>query len=63
MSVAIDRTEMATKYGNKWVALTDDKQVICSGNDLDEVLEGAKKKGVDDPITARIPDPNNEYIF
>lgn len=63
MEKAIDRTELFTKYQNKWVALTDDDKVIVSGSTLDEVLIKAKEKGFDNPVTAKIPDLKSEFIF
>lgn len=62
MEKAIDRTELFTKYQNKWVALTDDDKVIVSGSTLDKVLIKAKKKGFDNPVTAKIPDLKSEFI-
>lgn len=60
---AIDRTEIFTKYQNKWVALTDDDKVISSGPTLNEVLKTAKKKGFDNPVTAKIPDLRFELVL
>ena len=58
-----DLTKLFTEYGNKWVALTDDKQVIASANTLNQVLVIAHKKDYDNPLTARLPDPNTEYVL
>ncbi len=63
MEKAIDRTEIFKKYQNKWVALTWDDKVISSGSTLDEVLKEAKKKGFDNPVTAKIPDLKYEFIL
>jgi len=63
MEKAIDRTEIFTKYQNKWVALTDDDKVIVSGSTLDEVLIEAKKKGFDDPVTIKVPDLKFEFVL
>jgi orotate phosphoribosyltransferase-like protein len=59
----LDRTELFTKYQNKWVSLTDDNKVICSGSTLEEVLKKAEKKGFKNPITAKIPDLKFEFIL
>lgn len=59
----IDRTAIFKKYQNKWVALTDDDRVISVGSTLDEVLKAAKKKGFDNPVTAKIPDLKFEFIL
>ncbi len=63
MKKAMDRTKLFKKYQNKWVALTDDDKVISSGLTLDSVLVGAKKKGFDNPVTAKIPDLKFEFIL
>lgn len=63
MQKVMDRTEIFEKYQNKWVALTDDDKVICSGSSLDIVLQEAKKKGYDNPVTAKMPDLNYEFIL
>lgn len=59
----MDRTELFKKYQNKWVALTDDDEIICSGASLDDVLRKSKKKGIDSPVTAKMPDLKYEFIF
>ena len=58
-----DRTRFFSKYQNKWVALTNDDKFISAGNNLDEVLEKAKKKGFESPVTAKIPDLRFEFIL
>ncbi|MCD6134318.1 MAG: hypothetical protein B6D55_04440 [Candidatus Omnitrophica bacterium 4484_70.2] len=59
----LDRTDLFQKYQNKWVALTDDDKVICSGSTLEAVLKKAKKKGFKNPVTAKIPDLRFEFIL
>ncbi len=59
----IDRTELFKKYQNQWVALTDDDKIICNGISLDDVLRKSKKKGIDNPVTAKMPDLKYEFIF
>jgi hypothetical protein len=56
-------TKVFSEYGNKWVALTDNKQVIASANNLKQVLKMAKEKGYNNPLTALIPDPKSEYVL
>ena len=58
-----DVTKLFTEYSKKWVALTDDKKVIASANTLDQVLAIARKKGHENPLTARIPDSSAEYVL
>ncbi len=58
-----DLTKLFTEYSNKWVALTDDKQVIAAGETLSQVIKIALQKGYNNPLTARIPDPNTEYVL
>ncbi len=59
----LDRTDLFNKHKNKWLALTEDDKVISSGSTLEKVLKIAKKKGFDNPITAKIPDPSLEFIL
>lgn len=63
MENTIDRTEIFKKYQNQWVAFTDDNKLIDSATTLDEVLEKAKNKGFDNPITEKIPDFRFEFIL
>jgi len=63
MDKALDRTNIFKKYQNKWVAFTDDDRVISAGSTLDGVLKTAKKKGFDNPVTAKIPDLKFEFIL
>jgi len=63
MSKVIDRTKIFKKYQNKWIAFTDDDKVISVSSTLDEVLKIAKKKGFDNPVTAKIPDLKFEFIL
>ena len=58
-----DRTEFFKKYQKMWVALTDNDEVISAGSTLDGVLVEAKKKGFDNPVTAKIPDLSLEFIL
>ena len=58
-----DLIELFSKHGNKWVALTDDKQFIASADTLAKVLGIARKKGHANPLTALLPDPNTEYVL
>ena len=61
--IPIDMSKLFYEHANKWVALTDDKQVIASGDSLSEVLKISSKKGYPDPITALLPDPKTEYVL
>ena len=63
MGKMIDRTDIFKKYQNKWLALTDDDKVISSGLTLEEVLTAAKEKGFNNPVTAKMPDLNFEFIL
>ena len=58
-----DRTEIYQKYQNKWIALTDDEQVISEGSSLDEALNKAIKKGYKNPFVTRIPDLKYDYLL
>ena len=53
---ALDFTKIIKKYKGKWIALTnDEKKVISSGKSAREVLEKAKKEGVESPILFKVP--------
>ena len=59
----VDMTEIYKKYQKKWVALTEDKKVIAAAATLSAVLKKAHQKGFDNPITAKIPDFDVEYVL
>lgn len=59
----IDRTELFQKYSERWVAMTDDDQVICSGDNPDKVLSEAKKKGFNEPLLTKIFNPKYDYLL
>jgi len=63
MDKIMDRNEIFRKYQNKWVAFTDDDKFISAGETLYDVLEKAKKKGFDNPVTTKIPDLKFEFIL
>ena len=63
MIKVMDKTEIFKKYQNRWVALTDDDKFISAGSTLDEVLQKAKRKGFDNPVTTKIPDLRFEFIL
>lgn len=63
MQKVVDRTKIFKKYQNKWLALTDDDKVISAGPNLNKVLKVARKKGFDNPVTAKIPDLKFEFIL
>lgn len=59
----IDITKIFKKYQNKWIALTDEDEVICAGRTLDEVMKKAKSKGYNEPVTMKVPDPRFEFVL
>lgn len=59
----IDITKILKEYKNKWVALTDDDKVICAGSTLDDVMNKAKSKGYNEPVTMKVPDPRLEFVM
>jgi orotate phosphoribosyltransferase-like protein len=59
----IDVSKLFKKYENLWVALTDDDKVIASGKTLDEVIEKARKKGISEPVTLKVPDSRLEFVY
>lgn len=63
MIKVMDKTKIFKKYQNRWVALTENDEVISAGLTLDEALEKAKKKGFENPIITRIPDLKYDYVL
>ncbi len=61
--MAIDWTKIYKQYKGLWVALKDDETtVVGSGITPRKALEGAKKKGYQNPILTRMPDELVTYI-
>lgn len=56
-------TKIFKKYQSKWIALTDEDEVICAGRTLDEVMKKAKVKGYNEPVTMKVPDPHFEFVL
>ena len=59
----LEQKDFLQKYEKQWVALTDDDKVVCVGSSLDQILREAKRKGFDNPVTAKIPDSKFEFIL
>lgn len=59
----IDFTNISYKYQNKWIALDHELKVIAEGDSLEEILQLAKQKGCEDPITTKVPDQKYSYVF
>lgn len=55
----------AEKYGGKYVATKSftDKEVICSGDDLNSVHNHAKEKGIDNPVVFFVPKKGISQIY
>ena len=59
----IDWTTLYRRFKGCWIALRDDeKTVVGSGKTAKEAMEKAKKKGVDSPILAHMPDRLLTYV-
>ena len=59
----VDWTKLHRRFKGRWIALRDDeKTVIGTGKTAKEATEKARKKGVKDPILARIPDRFITYV-
>ena len=53
--IPLDFSELAKRYAGRWVALDPDNYtVVTAGDSAEEVLEGANKKGVDEPIITHV---------
>lgn len=59
-----DLSKSLRGYSSKWVALKPQTtKVIAVGNDLKNVIEKARKSGVDSPVLTRIPKNYGTYIL
>jgi Family of unknown function (DUF5678) len=62
--MAIDWTDIYTKYKGRWVALEDDEQtVVGSGKTLEEALAEASQNGYDEPIVTRMPEELFPFVL
>jgi len=63
----LDYTDIYNKYTGKWVTFKSEPlnslEVVGSGKTLKEALKQAKKKGVLNPVIARIPDFRYTYAL
>lgn len=51
-----DWRQLYKRYRGRWIGLLDDEMtVVASGSTPTEVLERAKKKGVEHPILFKMP--------
>lgn len=61
--MALDWSNIISKYRGLWVALKDDeKTVITSGKSVKNVMDKAKKKGYTLPILFRVPTKTIPYV-
>ncbi len=52
------------KYSNKWLALDPNSmKVVVSGNQAGNVLDKARKSGVQHPVLTRAPKSYGAYIL
>ena len=59
----VDLSKILTKYKSSWIALSaDNKSLITTGKTLEEVLQKAKKKGIDNPSVLKAPPVNNLFV-
>jgi len=60
----IDFSKSLKKYSNEWLALEPtNMKVVAVGKLPKNVLESARKKGVDNPILTRAPQNYGTYIL
>lgn len=61
--MAIDWTENFKKYKGLWVAMKSDQlTVVASGKTAKEVLQEARKKGLERPTLFKVPTQIVPYI-
>ncbi len=58
-----DRTEVFKKYQNKWVAFSEDDEVISSGMTFKSAYEKAVRKGFKEPLVTKLPDLKYDYLL
>lgn len=52
------------KYSNKWLALDPSSmKVVVSGNQAGNVLDKARKEGIEHPVLTRAPKNYGAYIL
>lgn len=61
--MAKDWTSIQKKFKGMWVAfMADEETVVATGKTLQETLEKARTKGVEDPIMSRMPEKLAAYV-
>ena len=59
-----DLSEVLKKYSNKWLALDENTQkVVASGQTPKQVLDHARRKGVEHPVLTKAPKDYGTYIL
>jgi len=53
------------KYDGKFVALRSlvDREVVASGDDPVEVMDAAKRQGVESPVVFHVPDDDMTFVY
>ena len=59
----VDRTKIAAKYKNQWIALNEEDKVVGNGKTLEIALKKATRRGCLDPVFSKVPDPKYSYLF
>jgi predicted metal-dependent phosphotriesterase family hydrolase len=61
---AIDMSPIIKKYRGYFVALSwDRKKVFAKGHTPEEVIKKAKRKGIKEPVIAKIPEDCRSYLL
>lgn len=61
--MAIDLSKILSKYKKGWLALTpNNKKLVAAGATLTEVLDKAKKKGIENPTVFKSAPVENYFI-
>lgn len=59
----IDLRKILSKHKSGWLALSsDNKSLVSSGETLKEVIEKAKKKGIDSPTLLKVPSLDRPFV-
>ncbi len=62
--IPINMTKIYKKYSGLWVALDESRtKAFATGKTAKEVLQVSRKKGIKDPLIAKIPTKDIGYIL
>ena len=63
IEIKLKGKQKLSSYKNKWLALSDKREIIAASLSAETAYNSAKKKGVSDPILTRVPNKLGSYIL